>query len=76
MRLNEALASVSERFGTPMVLGSSAPCPEGTVHAVALDGEPAEVTLPVVVESASGDCRVVDGPSPEWLSLVARFPDD
>lgn len=76
MRLNEALVSVSERFGMPMVLGSSAPCPEGTVHTVALDGEPAEATLPVVVESASGDCRVVDGPSPEWLALVARFPDD
>lgn len=72
MNVAEALEMVQREEPMDIELGASIRCGGATVHLVDFSGEPADISLPIIVED-SGSARIVSPLTDEWFSLLGLF---
>lgn len=74
MNVTEALDEIRREEPMAIELGRSAQYGASTVHIVDFSGEPADISLPIIVEDY-GSARIVPPLTDEWFDLLGLFPE-
>lgn len=74
MNATEALEMLQREEPMGIELGAFMRRGDVTVHLVDFSGEPADISLPIIVED-SGSARIVPPLTDEWFSLLGLFSE-